>query len=172
MGADKFSLPWRGATLGEFVARQVKRAAGNVTFVGGAVPEGARRIPDLFPGFGPVGGVVTALEDSREEWSLIVACDMPQITAEWLVHLLEAAEPPLAISITKGERLHPLCAAWHRTALRPMRRAVEKGIHTMREAIGQMPYQTVAAPEPALLANANTPEEWARLTGTIVEAGE
>jgi molybdopterin-guanine dinucleotide biosynthesis protein A len=44
---------------------------------------------DLWPGQGPLGGIVTALlatdeTDGGRDWNLIVSCDMPFLTREWL----------------------------------------------------------------------------------------
>src|SRR5215831_2146120 len=84
MGTPKALLPFRGRTLIEYVAGEVLTAAGNVTIVGR--PElyaglGFDAISDAQPGFGPLGGLLTALSSADAEWSLVVACDLPRITA-------------------------------------------------------------------------------------------
>jgi molybdopterin-guanine dinucleotide biosynthesis protein A len=46
-------------------------------------------LADRWPGQGPLGGILTALEASALQtegaaWNLIVSCDMPFLTREWL----------------------------------------------------------------------------------------
>src|ERR1019366_6470085 len=82
MGRDKARLPFRGCDLVSAVAAAVAAAvasvAGNVTLVGH--PE-LPSIPDRYPDGGPLGGILTALDHTAADWNLIVACDMPEVSA-------------------------------------------------------------------------------------------
>src|SRR5579862_3839386 len=85
MGRDKALLPYRGAPLIAHVAGTVEKVlddSGHVAIVG--APDryrdlGYRVLADLFPGCGPLGGIVTALSLAESDWNLIVACDMPNL---------------------------------------------------------------------------------------------
>src|SRR5947207_935848 len=111
MGQDKARLPLEGKTLLDRVAAAVEEAAGSVTLVG--APEryanlGLRAVPDGRPGCGPLAGIHAALTDSRAEWNLIAACDMPLIAAPFLRSLLDAAESSGAdCLIPSGPSGHP-----------------------------------------------------------------
>src|ERR1700694_5081359 len=95
MGRDKARLPYRGGGVAEWVARAVETAAQTATFVGNlqlSIGEAERSsIPDLYPGEGPLGGILTALHHTSADWNLIVACDMPELPATFLQKLLIAA---------------------------------------------------------------------------------
>src|ERR1700719_3624404 len=46
-------------------------------------------LEDGWPGEGPLGGIITALQNTAAtapdyQWNLILSCDMPFLTAEWL----------------------------------------------------------------------------------------
>src|SRR5579871_3937549 len=95
MGRDKARLPFRGGSLGEFVAHTVAAAAGSVVLVGNPAEYNEFPFPviaDLHPGAGPLGGILTALHHTSADWNLVVACDMPGLSAAALQRILAAAE--------------------------------------------------------------------------------
>ena len=122
MGRDKALLPFRGVPLAQFVARTVASAATQAVLVGDPsryAAFGYPVIPDRFPGEGPLGGILTALHHTSADWSLVVACDMPELSAEFLGRLLEAAEHSGAealIPVGPSGQPEPLCAVYHRNA--------------------------------------------------------
>jgi molybdenum cofactor guanylyltransferase len=103
---------------------------------------GAAIIEDRWPGEGPLGGIITALEDSatstaRFEWNLIVSCDMPFLTADWLRFLSERATKSDAQVLlphsTGGPE--PLCACWQTAAAAALRSGFERGVRKVTEGI-------------------------------------
>jgi len=57
---------------------------------------GVTAVSDRWEGQGPLAGIITALLSTNEsgsgaEWNLIVGCDMPFLTREWLSYLAERA---------------------------------------------------------------------------------
>ena len=49
-----------------------------------ALDQGQRVTQDLYPGKGSLGGIFSGLSAARQEWSLVVACDMPFLNLELL----------------------------------------------------------------------------------------
>jgi molybdopterin-guanine dinucleotide biosynthesis protein A len=168
MGRDKACLPLDAEPLGARVARMVAEAAGSVALVGH--PErhsglGYPVVPDRYPGEGPLGGILTALHHTTADRNLIVACDMPGLTVEFLKDLLQAAERnPLSILIpeTEGGRLEPLCAVYHRDTLAALERAFADGIRKVTAAFRGVGVAAYPVAEVARFQNLNTPEDWAR----------
>jgi molybdopterin-guanine dinucleotide biosynthesis protein A len=102
----------------------------------------AEMVEDRWPGEGPLGGIITALEDSARcatpcEWNLIVSCDMPFLTREWLGFLCERAGKSEA-QVVLAHSAHgpePLCACWRTEAVGTLLPAFERGVRKVTEGI-------------------------------------
>lgn len=166
MGRDKALLPYRGDRLACAVAREVARAAGAVTLVGDPRRYGDLGysvIPDAFPGEGPLGGILTALRHCTADLCLVVACDMPELTAPFLSDLLAAAEENPGVTLPQGPsgRLEPLCAVWRPGVLPGVEIAFASGIRKVTAALDGLPAAFYPVAEVAPFQNVNTPEDWA-----------
>ena len=180
MGRDKALLEFDGATLVERIAARVRDAAGNVTLIGVpgigvpglGVPGigvsekyaalGLPVLADLIEHAGPLGGILTALASSQADWNLIVACDMPAVTAEFLNGLLEAAVAGDHACLAPETRdgIHPLCAVYHRRALPAVRDAIDHKCFKMQDFLKSIRAASWPIADAAMLQNVNTPAEW------------
>jgi len=167
MGRDKALLPFRGGVLAGHVAATVAAAAGSVTLIGDPHKYGHLGyavLPDRSPGAGPVGGIESALSYTAADWNLVLACDMPAISAEFLRGLLDAAEHAGADALVPAGpsgRLEPLSAVYHRRSLATMRRALEAGVRKVTDALAGLEVARWTVGDAACFENLNTPEEWA-----------
>ena len=168
MGRNKALLSSHGKTLCEMVAGALVSVTGSVCAVGGppaAVPVPCRFVPDLYPGEGPLGGILSALHDSGAGWNLVAACDMPSLRVDFLRRLLEMAEQSdcdAVVPIGPSGRLEPLCAAYHRNALPGLQAAFDRGVRKIAEALREIRLESWQVPEElSCFQNVNTPEDWA-----------
>ena len=99
-------------------------------------------VEDLWPGEGPLGGIVTALLNTKEretarEWNVIVSCDMPFLSADWMKFLAErAAESNAQVVLPHSEHgPEPLCACWRTNAVETLRAAFERGVRKVTQGI-------------------------------------
>ncbi|HUE21318.1 MAG TPA: molybdenum cofactor guanylyltransferase [Bryobacteraceae bacterium] len=167
MGRDKALLPFRDGALAGHVAAAVEAAAGSVTLIGNPQKYGHLGyavLPDRSPGAGPVGGIETALGNTAADWNLVVACDMPAISAEFLRGLLDAAERVNADALVPAGpsgRLEPLSAVYHRRCLTALRAALEAGVRKVTDALAGLEVARWPVDDAAWFENVNTPEEWA-----------
>lgn len=94
MGEDKALVEVAGRPLVAY-AVHVLRGAGLEPRIAGGRPdlnEFAPVIADLDPGLGPLGGVVSALENTRQKWAVFLSVDTPLMAPELVAFLVRDAQ--------------------------------------------------------------------------------
>ncbi len=167
MGRDKALLTFQGRSLAEHVATQARAVTDDITLVGDIgryANVGYPVIEDIFPGCGPLSGLHAALTCTDSDWNLILACDMPQVPAEFLVRLMARAESGQAsavIPVGPDAVPQPLCAAYHRRCVSAITCALENRIHKVTDGLAMLDIDFWSVPHPEYFRNLNTPEDWA-----------
>ena len=104
-------------------------------------------ITDQWPGEGPLGGIITALQHTAAtarpvKWNLILSCDMPFLTAEWLQFLVvHARESDKEIQVILPHSTHgpePLCACYRTNAADPLKNVFDRGVRKVTQALQQV----------------------------------
>ena len=168
MGRDKALLDWNGRPLLDHMIALVGTAATDVQVVG------RDRLPDRWPGRGPLSGIATALEITLTDENLVVAVDLPFLTTGFLSYLRSRFErtnrPLLACKI---ESHFPLCLGIRRALLPEIQRRVENGNLSMHALIEEADSEILseselrnAGFESSIFRNINTPEDYAGNSGT------
>ena len=166
MGQDKALLLFKGRPLIEHVAGEVRGAAGNVTLVGSPsryIYLGYPVIDDALDQCGPLAGIHAALNHSIDEWNLIVACDMPEITVEFLLTLMERAAAGKADAVLPAGPSglpEPLCAAYHRRSVDAVGKALASGVRKVTDGLHGLNVDIWRVAEARYFHNLNTPQEW------------
>jgi molybdopterin-guanine dinucleotide biosynthesis protein A len=165
MGRDKALLPLGPGTMVQQIAAAVRSAAGNVTIIGPVgryAHLGFSVVPDKIVNSGPLGGLFTALSITRADWNVIVACDMPHVTATFLNQLIKAAEISEADCLVPetGGKLDPLCAVYHRRVAPAAESAIHRKLFKMQDFISTLRTSRWPVPDARPLHNVNTPAEW------------
>lgn len=175
MGRDKALLRVGDETLLDRTIRILNEVTGDAIVVADSEDRyktEVRIIPDLFPGAGPLGGIVTGLSAVGDGYHLVVACDLPRLRPEILrLIVVEAEGFDAAIPEVRGH-LEPLCAAYHSRCAGIMKNDLSKGIRAVHESIRNLrariiPEEEIRRIDPNLesFTNLNTPEEYAELLG-------
>ena len=136
-GKDKALAPLVGKSVLERTLDLLKEGGAREAIVVGPKSKygrfGARCVRDRWPGEGPLGGIITALHKTGVNkygyrWSLIVSCDMPFLTGEWLTFLCERARKSEAqVVLAHSEHgPEPLCACWRTDAVKSSSRLRER----------------------------------------------
>jgi molybdopterin-guanine dinucleotide biosynthesis protein A len=181
MGVDKGLLESAGVPLIVRTARLVDALGGAATVVGR--PETYQRlgllaIADDWPGCGPLGGIATALRASDREWNLIVACDLPYLTREWLQFLARRARESVADAVVPmNERgPEPLCAMYRKSCEPAIRGALEQGTRKVTEGLARVRVEYLELSEwkcfdsdGLLFKNMNTPADYEEAKTRLAE---
>jgi molybdopterin-guanine dinucleotide biosynthesis protein A len=182
MGRDKALLELGGLPM---VLRTVRLVEPHVTSVAVVAPEGRYAelgvplIADRWPGAGPLGGIATALCASVEDWNLILGCDLPFLTQEWIAWLISRVpgSPAHAVVPESRKGLEPLAAIYHRSCGEALAAAIDRGVRRVSEGLREILFERVPSVEwmgldPAgmLFENMNTPEDYAEALRRIERA--
>jgi molybdenum cofactor guanylyltransferase len=176
-GRDKALVEFDGEPLIARLCRVLQAATGaSVGIIGDAVKYssfGVECVADRWPGDGPLGGIITALEANESAapscWSLIIGCDMPFLTSQWLRYVAERAAASQAVVLVPESTygLEPLCACWRASARPTLTRAFESGVRRVTEAMKQLPMEVLDAADwkrfdnfDRLFWNMNTPADY------------
>ena len=104
-------------------------------------------IKDRWPGEGPLGGIITSLHHTAAtarsaEWNLILSCDMPFLTAEWLQFLVDrarASAPEIQVILPHSAHgPEPLCACYRTAAAEPLKNVFDRGVRKVTQALQQV----------------------------------
>ena len=163
-GADKALVQFEGKTL---LARTVELVASVcdetqiVALPGKYVDASAAILADQWPGQGPLGGILTALHYTNERlgvsagtrdaegrprnYALILSCDMPFLTHDWLAYLCDRAIKSTAqVIVPESENgWEPLCACWRTDGAATIQAAFDAGVRKVTEAMKRLPREVL-----------------------------
>lgn len=115
MGGEKASLRIGRKYFIERIIEKLRVVFDNIFIVGNLPPSyrllGAKVLPDLIPGKGPLGGIYTGLIRLESEYGFFCACDMPFLNVDLLKFMIsEIDDNDAVVPIVKGfvEPLHSI----------------------------------------------------------------
>jgi molybdopterin-guanine dinucleotide biosynthesis protein A len=119
---------------------------------------------------GALGALCLALERAPTEVVVVLAGDMPFVTAGFIQALLTAlAGHDAAVPRTAGDGWHPLAAAYRRSVAVRLRASLDAGERRVVAAVTALAPAALdddalatLDPDGALLCNVNTPDDYAR----------
>lgn len=79
---------------------------------------GYKVVGDVFPGIGPMGGIYSALKQSKTDMNLVLSCDLPFVTQELMSYILQNSNGfKVTIPWMGGQHYEPLCGFYHLSTL-------------------------------------------------------
>lgn len=82
MGTDKSQLLLENQTFVERISATLQTVTDTIRLVGGSENSKLPTVADIYPQWGALGGLQAALSACRSDWAIVVACDLPLVTAE------------------------------------------------------------------------------------------
>jgi molybdopterin-guanine dinucleotide biosynthesis protein A len=181
MGRDKSALPVNGEPLWQRQLAVLRATDPVEIFISGKSDGpyagcGVEILTDEIPDCGPLGGIATALRRCKSERLLVLAVDMPAMTAEFLRTLLNESSrtgkgvvPAVAADGRRRADFEPLAAVYSRPALaiadeclRSGERKLETFVRRL-EAAGHVIAGPVIGGEVPLFENWNAPADVSEL---------
>jgi len=123
---------------------------------------------------GPLVALVRSLDSLHTkpgpDWVLVLACDLPNLSAAtlqaWRNDLATVDPNTLAYLPQRQGRWEPLCGFYRVTALEDLRRYVAGGGRSFQPWLNQRSVEAIAVTDDGVLANLNTPADWAEWSKT------
>jgi molybdenum cofactor guanylyltransferase len=174
-GVNKGTLRVGTAQIADRQLEVLREVASAVFVVGTASPAWSARgltvVPDDVPGMGALGGIYTAILHSPCDRTLVVACDMPFLSADFLGRMAAIEDADLVIP-RSARGYEPLCAIYRRACLpdiraRMARGALEAAMLPQGVRIAELGPDLPGVDE-RVFVNVNTPHDYERakrLTG-------
>lgn len=178
MGADKAFVVLEGLTLLERALELARCVTPDVRIVGDVVRFAAfaPMVEDIFRDCGPLGGIHAALRSSPSELNLMLAVDVPFVSAGFLQYLIGRARVSASATVTvanAGGRWQPLCAVYRRGFAEAADQALRAGRNKIDELFEMVRTESIDEEElksagfsPEMFRNLNTPQELAEASAT------
>jgi molybdopterin-guanine dinucleotide biosynthesis protein A len=172
-GRDKSALPLGAASILDRQLTALRAITPHILIVGGDPSRGqAAGVPvveDRLAGTGALGGLYTALVEAPTEQVLVIACDMPFVTAPFLGYLARLGTDADAVVPRDHRGPHPLCASYARKVSGHLHARIQRGDLRVVDAVATLDVRYLDPdellpfdPDGTLLLNLNTPDEYER----------
>lgn len=173
MGADKAFVELDGRTLLARALELARSVTPDVRIVGDPAKFApfAPVVEDVFRGCGPLGGIHAALRASQADLNMVLAVDVPFVSAALLQYLIAHARQSTSATATVAHssgNWQPLCAVYRRDFADHAEQALRAGRFKIDQLFEAKRTQTITEEElkaagfpPSLFRNLNTREELA-----------
>lgn len=167
MGANKGLMPFGDKKLVEHVLDQVRAITDQVMIVANDPAYrdlGYPCVEDAWKDKGPLAGILTGLMQAPTDKILVVGCDMPFLTGDLLLALVNNMGDEEVLLAEHEGRPEPLCSIYDRRCIRRLQGALQKEQLKITDALAGLRTRVISFDgEPWFrgneFANINTPEE-------------
>lgn len=170
MGTDKGLLPLDGKPFITHIYEAMKPIfRDNIVVVSSNSAYdafGYNRIEDLISDKGPVGGLYTALKQSKTKFNLVLSVDVPLVSTELLQWLVNNHDDSYLVTQAQvDETASPLVAVYDRALRTLLGEHLAGNQLKLRDVIAEVNVQTLTVPAKlgSQLQNVNTEEDYKKI---------
>lgn len=170
LGRDKAFVELGGRTLAQRAHDTITEAAfaSRIYYVAASPDQFSNRVGELMapvifdeiPNCGPIGALSAALSIAQTEWILLLACDLPFVSADFLKRLIskQSGDSESIVARQLDGKLQPLCGFYKVAAARKsvINLRQRNSSPPIREVLGLIATRIVTFDEYSDLANAAT----------------
>jgi len=175
MGTDKAFLKVDGVPMIEHVLRALRTVVSQIVIVTNR-PESyaaydAEVVTDTFSKHGSIVGIYSGLMRSKDEYNLVVACDMPFLNSRLLSYMVSQTDSYDIVLPKVGEFVEPLHAIYHKRLTTIMDSHIKRDELQIRGIFSGLKIRYITEeeidchdPERRSFINLNTPKEYKEAT--------
>jgi molybdenum cofactor guanylyltransferase len=170
MGTDKGMLLLNGKPFISHIYEAMKPIFGdNIVVVSSNTDYDVfryNRIEDLISDKGPVGGLYTALKQSKTKFNLVLSVDVPLVSTELLQWLVDNHDDSyLVTQVQVDEKASPLVAVYDRALRMLLGEHLAGNQLKLRDVIAEVNVQTLIVPAKwsSQLQNINTKDDYKKI---------
>jgi molybdopterin-guanine dinucleotide biosynthesis protein A len=169
MGRDKAFIEMDGVALWRRQLAILRQLSPDELFISGPphrdwMDEGLRGVTDAEENVGPLAGVVAGLRQCSSPLLLVLAIDLPNMTANFCRSLLELSNDGRGV-VPRRQRFEPLAAIYPVGSLTLAEEALREGNYSMQNFVaralskGLITEHVISQDEEPLFRNINTSED-------------
>ena len=103
-----------------------------------------QKIKDIELDKGPIGGIYSALVHSQSETNLILSCDIPLISTEILLELINKHTTDFEVSVfSDTNKIHPLIGIYSKKIIPVLKKAIEENELKMMHLLAKVNHQII-----------------------------
>jgi len=168
MGQDKGPMKLGGHMMYRYALAALEKTCSEILISSDRDLPGSEnyiRVSDAWQNCGPLGGIHSCLKQSKTELNLVLAYDMPLVSAALLNYLLDHSRDAEMILPIKENKPEPLCGVYKKSLAPLLEEQLEKGeyaVHRLFEKVqGSLLVIEAGMPffKEDLFLNLNRPED-------------
>ena len=150
-------------TLAQECATQVYVVTPRMEKYRDILPHNCQLIPEATRHEGPLRGFALGLQYVKQEWVLLLACDLPLLTAsvvqQWCQYLPTVSKNAIALLPSSSKGWEPLCGFYRRSCLSLITTYLEEDGKSFQSWLSNQTVQELPVSDRKVLFNCNTPED-------------